>query len=198
MALKHLMQRIDESYGRYIMWMVKTYAPKGVEYHDMYTDILIAIYHKVRRKKVKLRDKRSMHSAIIFSAIDKRRVEMGYYGRATQVEDFEESAKSCNEPIQISGPSRIKELKQRVRDKMSRMDARIILSLAFPSPELQDFARRKPVNNASVKVKIDKGMTPVIYHWHVLEFLGISRVRLVEATMRARDVIGYVIEEGGE
>jgi len=193
MTREHLMTRIEKTYETEIRRAAKQYAPKGTDWRDMYQTILIGVYDRVRRRKVKLRDYAAMKNTLNQRAIDASRKLLLYHQRHRHVEDADRRSSEPSIPEHM----RIAELKTRLRRKLPALDARIVIELAFPSSRTRNLARHRPTRTGGRLRKVNRRGIPVVRRWHVAQLFGVSDARITAATRLAAEVVGYVIEEEG-
>ena len=199
MSPEHLMVRIETAYAKEIRRAAKQYAPKGTDWEDMYQEILIAVHDRVRRRKVGLRDYRSMKNTVNQRAIDLSRKAVLYHRRFTPVEKIAETARYADSPATVLEDMRIAELKTKLRRSLSVLDARIVVGLVFPSSSIRTLARKRPTRKGPILKKVDARRIPTVRKWHVAKFFGVSDARVAEAIRKAKEIIGDVLkdEKGG-
>ena len=191
------MIRIESAYGPDIIRSAKRYSPTGTDPQDMYQEIILAVYHRVRRRKVSLRNRNAMLNTIKQRAIDQSRKALLHRQRFTHVPEVSETARYSDGLIQTPERMRVKELKARIRLSLPQLDARIVIELAFPSSGTRNLARHRPTREGPTRRKVNSRTTPTVRKWHVAKFFRVSDARVTQATRMAEKVVGYVIEQEG-
>lgn len=214
----HIMTDIVEQYGAHIRNAARKFAPEGTDPEDMYEEILIGVYRRVKSGKVTLDNKAWMHRTINSRAIEQSRKELLYWERfllagkfmyprprsiseyehdGENYEDSEYYAMSNAEPKQdlTSDRIRIAELKKAIRKALPKLDAKIVIEIAFPSSRARTMARRFPTREGPENPRVDVRTWPTVRKWHVALMLGISTGRVKEAMKLAKERIGEILEE---
>lgn len=190
----HLMERIAETYEKEIRRAAKQYAPRGTDWEDMRQEILLAVYDRVRRRKVGLRDYKALKNTINQRAIDISRKALLHRWRFVSAEKIAETARSSDSPTSVLEGMRIAELKTRLKRNLPILDARIVIELAFPSSNVPVLTRRRPARKGMRRKKGSVGWAlPQV--WHVARLFNVSKARVAEALEKARKIIGDVIED---
>ncbi len=179
------MEQIEIKYGGYIRFVAKKYSHPFQDPSDMSQDVLIAVHKNITDGRLDLGFDSAVKNSIFQMSIVVYRKHRSYHNNIIPVEQIRIDIESSDETM-VSSEFRIKELKHRIRKSLSRMDARILIEITFPSPETIKIARHRS--------KCRRGVQPTVWKIDVAKKLHVSNRRVTMAIERAKRHIPEIIE----